>query len=326
MNVSIILATHKRPKTLNAVLASFCRLEHAGIQWEVLVVDNAGGDEAEAVVTQYKSRLPVTLIVETHLGKSNALNTAMAKAKGALFLFTDDDIVVDSKWLVNMWEGVERWPDHSVFGGRILPRFPDGTIESNLKVDLEDLKVKACYAIADWQREEGEYHPGMLFGPNWAFKSELFRLGYKYRTDLGPGTEVIVGEETELGYRLYKAGFAPAYIPGSVVYHQIRQEQLVVRWVYRRVLKSGRSWVVNEGLPDVPLLFGVPRFLYRTVVSSYFKYLVSYFQRNQRIRFHRGLRYWFDKGCFYQFWKGLHTESEVGPTPRSKEKRVTPTH
>ena len=119
MNVSVILATHKRPETLHSVLASFCDLEHEGLQWEVLVVDNAGGNEAKDVIDEFTTRLPLTLVVEPRLGKSNALNAAMSQATGALFLFTDDDVLVDSKWLIHTWEGAESRPHHSVFGGKV---------------------------------------------------------------------------------------------------------------------------------------------------------------------------------------------------------------
>lgn len=320
MNISIILATYKRPDTLHAVLRSFCELECEGIQWEILVADNAGGDEARDVVAQFEIQLPVTLIIETHLGKSSALNSAMAKATGDLFLFTDDDVVVDPKWLIATWEGVKKRPHHSVFGGRILPKFPDATSAASLPIDFSHTWVKGCYAIADSENEEGEFHPWMVFGPNWAMRSDLFRMGFFFRTDLGPGTELIVGEETELAYRLHKAGMVLAYIPQSLVYHQIRPEQLTVQWLYERVFKSGQSWALNGGLPNVPLLFGVPRYLYKSVIIKYFKYLASFLQANQQTRFHSGLKYWFEKGYFYQFWKGLFTESKSPQNSRIGEK------
>ena len=320
MDISIILATYKRPDTLEMVLQSFCRLNYEGIEWEILIVDNAGGDEAHKVVEQFKKELPVTLIIQTSLGKSNALNTAMAEARGELFLFTDDDVEVDPNWLIATWKGVKNRPQYSVFGGRILPIFPDGIGTANLPIDFTHTWVKGCYAIADSESEEGEYHPWMVFGPNWAIRSTLYNLGYAFRTDIGPGTELIVGEETELAYRLHKAGYAPAYLPQSLVYHTVRPEQLTVRWLYRRVFKSGRSWALNGGLPNVPLLFGVPRYLYKSVILKYFKYLTSFLQTNPQIRFHCGLKYWFEKGYFYQFWKGRLTESESTQSSISCEK------
>ncbi len=310
MDVSIILATYKRPETLHAVLQSFCELECQGIEWEVLVADNAGGDEAKRVVAQFVEHLPITLIVETHLGKSNALNSAMGQAKGDLFLFTDDDVVVDRKWLVSSWEGANCRPEYSVFGGRILPQFPDGVNPADLPIDFTHTRVKGCYAIADSESDEGEFHPWMIFGPNWAMRSAFYRQGYMFRTDIGPGTALIVGEETEIAYRLHKASCRFAYLPQSIVYHKIRPEQLSVRWLNRRVFMSGQSWALNGEMPAVPLLFGVPRYLYKSVVIKGGKYLLSCLHSDRHARFHAGLTYWFEKGYVYQFWKGLLTENK----------------
>ena len=317
MDVSIILATHKRPETLHSVLTSFCDLEHNGLEWEIVVVDNAGGDEAKSIIDQFTSRLPVILVVEPHLGKSNALNAAMAKATGTLFLFTDDDVTVDSKWLIHTWEGAQQRPQHSVFGGKLLPMFPEGMDLSNLGLDLNHALVKGCFCIADSEKEDDEFPPWKIYGANWAIKSEVFRLGYAYRTEIGPGTELVVGEETELACRLHKAGFALAYLPRSVVYHQIIPEQLSVGWIYKRVFKSGRSWALSGGLPDVPLLFGVPRYLYKSVVLKYLQYMGSYFRFNRQTRFDYGIKYWFERGYFYQFWKGLLPEDKSAQKERN---------
>ncbi len=320
LNVSIILATYNRPDTLSAVLQSFCELECEGIQWEILVADNAGGDEAQGVVVQFAEQLPVSLIVESHLGKSNALNAAMAKASGELFLFTDDDVVVDPKWLVSTWEGASIDPHHAVFGGRILPKFPDGIHPENLSIDFSHTRVKGCYAIADSESHEGVFHPWMIFGPNWAMRAELYRQGHRFRTDIGPGTELIVGEETELAYRLHEAGCEMAYLPQSIVYHKIRPEQLSIQWLNRRVFLSGQSWALNGEIPQVPLLFGVPRYLYKSVVIKGVKYLLSFLQSNRDVRFHAGLTYWFEKGYAYQFWKGLLSDHSIAQLPASSNK------
>ena len=147
-----------------------------------------------------------------------------------------------------------------------------------LGLDLNHTLVKGCYCIADSESEDDEFQPWKVFGANWAMRAEVFRRGYAFRTEIGPGTELVVGEETELACRVHKAGFGLAYLPQSIVYHKIVAEQLTTHWLYRRVFKSGRSWALSSGLPDVPLLFGVPRYLYKSVVFKYFKYLTSYFQ------------------------------------------------
>jgi GT2 family glycosyltransferase len=67
----------------------------------------------------------VRLVVEPQAGKNRALNRGRETTSGALVVFTDDDVTVGSGWLRELAAGAARWPEASIFGGRILPRWPD---------------------------------------------------------------------------------------------------------------------------------------------------------------------------------------------------------
>ena len=70
-------------------------MDTTGLDWEVVLVDNAGNDETASIARTFFSSLPVKLLVEKTPGKNNALNTALDHASGELFIFTDDDIIPD---------------------------------------------------------------------------------------------------------------------------------------------------------------------------------------------------------------------------------------
>ncbi|MGB0909844.1 MAG: glycosyltransferase, partial [Nitrospirales bacterium] len=180
MDISVIFATSGRQDILRKTLTSFCELESVGLQWEVLLVDNADEKRTEMIAHEYQEKLPLTYLVETRIGKSFALNTAIPQVKGDVCLITDDDILPDRRWLINTWNGVQRWPNHFLFGGKILPHFPPG----NLPVDLEHRLVRGAYTVADWNREEGEYKATWIYGPNTIVRSEVFNRGFRFNTDI----------------------------------------------------------------------------------------------------------------------------------------------
>ena len=93
MDISVILATYKRPQILSKTLESFCALKTDGLEWEVIVVDNAGDPDSQRTVEGFQRRLPLRFFVEKTPGKNNALNHGLKKARGELFVFTDDYIV-----------------------------------------------------------------------------------------------------------------------------------------------------------------------------------------------------------------------------------------
>ena len=100
MDISVILATYKRSEILAKTLQSFCSLETDGLEWEVLVVDNAGDLDTRKTVHRYQQHLPLKYLVEITAGKNNALNHAVKKARGSLFVFTDDDVIAAPSWLI----------------------------------------------------------------------------------------------------------------------------------------------------------------------------------------------------------------------------------
>jgi len=296
MDISVILATYNRNDILTKTLDSFCNLNVAGIDWELIVVDNANDCIVSTIVNSYVSKLPIHYMAEVRKGKNHALNTAIEIAKGSLYVFTDDDVIADSNWLVEMWEGAQRWPEHSVFGGKILPVFPS----ENIPISNTHPIFNGAYVVADWNIDEGIYDAHRVWGPNMAIRSSIFANGRKFNTSIGPcGKNYIPGSETELTMRLEKEGLHSIYLPNSLVYHQIRPEQLEVKWLYGRAYRYGRSYAFHNENKNLPYLLGAPRYLFRLLLESTFKRVRYLFNTSKRID--AGIDFWVIKGAIDQY-------------------------
>lgn len=297
-----------RSQILSKTLKSFTEMRDEDLQWEIILADNANDPDTRLVASQFETRLPLLYVVESRTGKAYAMNTAIQKARGELVIFTDDDILADQDWLLNMWEGAKRWPNHSVFGGKILPHFPTGIV----KFDLEHHLVKSALVIADWELPEGEYRPSMVWGPNFACRSHILAAGFQFNTDLGPaGERSIMGDETEFVYRLEQAGHAPVYLPEALVHHQIRSEQLSMEWLRRRVASSGGTYAFTSGLPLTPLAFGVPRYMYLQTLHAFLKYLRTRLFSARKDKFDAELIYCYRKGMLRQYWAGVPEDKMI---------------
>lgn len=315
MDISILLATYRRPDLLSKTLESLGRLETGPLSWEVIVADNAGDEATRALVQRFGGSLNARYLVETRRGKNNALNRAVREAKGKLFLFTDDDVIADRRWCVEMWEGAARWPDTAVFGGRIIPAFHSGRAPLSRKHPF----FKFAYVHAEWKIEEGPYEASHVWGPNMAIRAELFRKGWKFNPNIGPnGKNYVMGSETELTVRLEKSGYRPVYLPKSLVHHQIRPEQLKARWLFQRSFRDGRQRAVCLGLPDVPLLFGVPRYMVRKLVENRIKHFIFFYDRERSIDF--GIKYWNLRGMLYQYRQGLSGTQQPPAVPELSDR------
>lgn len=299
MDISILLATYKRPELLRQELESFCKMNTKDISFEILVADNADDAETLKVVESFQDRLSVKYFVEKKQGKNSALNRIIPEAKGNIFIFTDDDVVSDKNWLKEVYAGVQRFPDYSMFGGRVFPYKPEIIPE-----ELKELKrYMHIYGVADWGDRDKEYDAGDIYGTNMIVRSEIFSKGQKFNENVGPrGDSYVPGSETEFLNKIQSLGHKAMYLCGAVVYHQIRQEQCEWEWVLGRAFRDGRARTWFKTNIALPFVFGVPRYLYRAVVENFL--YVSFcwiFRKNE----YKEGRYELEclKGQIFQYWK-----------------------
>jgi glycosyltransferase involved in cell wall biosynthesis len=312
MNITIIIATHKRGQILSKTLESFKGLDVEGISWEILLVDNAGEKNVEEMVQKYQKDLPIQYFIHnTHKGKNFALNFAIEKTQGDLIVLTDDDVIVDKNWLKELYTGSQRWSDYSVFGGKIVPLWPNNTDVDFIKGTLSEGFFNAAFAVADWDIDEGPYLAGQVWGPNMAIRKSVFDQGFRFNVGVGPsGKTYIMGSETEFTKRLERNGFKSIYLPKSFVHHQIRKEQVEKQWLCKRAYNYGRTHVFYEKAEEVTKFFGVPRYMIFIYVKYCLKQFISYltFNKSQNLRWAKKCA--FIRGQLYQYKQPVITIDE----------------
>lgn len=297
-DITVLLSTYKRCHELSKTLSAFTQLDVSGINWEVIIIDNACHRETQKLVEQYKDKLPLQLYVDPTRGKNAALNNHLKYIQGKIVILTDDDIIPEKNWLKEYISKIQQWPECFVFGGRVLPQWPNG--KKHFKELKEDF-IKIAYTIADWDIPEGEMKPEHVWGPNMAVRKEIFDKGYTFNIDVGPeGKNFIMGGETEFTCRLAKDGFIPIYLPSVLVYHQIREEQLTPQWLYGRAFRYGRAMIFHDDESQANLLFGAPRYQYRKLITLKITRLFSLLTFNLPEYYNLGIRCHLLAGMIFQ--------------------------
>lgn len=260
MNISVILCTYNRCSSVAKALDSVARSEMPEtVTWEVLVVDNNSNDKTREVVEDFCGGFPgrFRYCFEPKPGKSNALNTGIREAKGAILAFMDDDVLVSPTWLRSITAPLVQ-SDLAGAGGRIvaqqMPSIPDW-----LAMDGE-CAMEGVLALFDLGNEAKELNRPP-YGTNMAFQSRVFEQYGGFRTDLGPrpGSE-LRDEDTEFGKRLLAAGEHLWYEPAAVVYHAVPENRLTKKYFLRFWYDQGRAWI-RESANRNPV-FGLPRWLF----------------------------------------------------------------
>src|SRR5262245_9662871 len=135
-DLSILLATRNRATLLDQTLFALAEQDASSLAWEVIVADNGSTDSTPEVLRRWEKKLPLRALYEPVASRNRALNRAIPLAQGKYFVFTDDDILPDRNWLCEYYEGARRWPADVVFGGQVVPQFPDATPDTLPARDL----------------------------------------------------------------------------------------------------------------------------------------------------------------------------------------------
>lgn len=235
--ITVLLATRDRCESLRTTLDAFCRLEEPQGGWKLVVVDNGSRDSTPSVVEGYADQLPLSLLHEPRPGKNAALNAALEQIAGDLGVFTDDDVAPSTDWLQAMRAVADIQTEASLFGG---------VVEASWEVAppewlLAAIPLSPNFSLTDIH-EDGVINPRLVFGPNMAIRSSLFKQGYRFSEAMGPNGEVYAqGGETELLIRLGNDGHVAWHTTSAVVQHRIRAEQITTGWLLRRAVRFGRG-------------------------------------------------------------------------------------
>lgn len=274
MRISVAICTWNRQELLRQTLEEMTKLtQPEGVEWDVLIVNNNCTDQTDDVIASFATRLPIRRLFQPVPGLSNARNLVAVEFEGDYVIWTDDDVLVASDWLEKYVEAFRRWPEAAVFGGPIVPWFPN--TPPKWLADGWQLVANA-YASIDYGVEALPLTMRRVpFGANMAMRRDCLRQ-YPYDPYLGvrPGSRV-GGEETDVVRRALTAGSTGWWVPTAKVRHYIppnRQTLEYLRgWFYAYGMYLGRV-DHNDGKRN---FLGRPRWLWKQAVMAECRYQIG---------------------------------------------------
>ena len=126
MEISVIIPTFNRSKSLVRTLKSFLNQAEMDNQYEIIVSDNNSTDNTKENVLDFISKNKSTKIryhFEPDQGVHFARNSAAKVSTGRILYFTDDDIEADSYLLKELFSLFKEEPELGVATGLVLPKY-----------------------------------------------------------------------------------------------------------------------------------------------------------------------------------------------------------
>jgi GT2 family glycosyltransferase len=196
--ISLAVVTRDRPGLLESYsLPGLRRAAASG--FDVAVVDQSRDSDTEALVR----RVPGIRYLRSAAGLSVGRNVAIEATEAPVLAFTDDDVTIEGGWLEGMLDILDRYPRAGVVCGVAVD--PRGHLRPGTKP-----------GVYRWPSDPFNIGSGF----NIAFRREALRAVGPFDEDLGAGTRYGAGEDTDMLYRIMRAGWLVVCSADVSVVHQ----------------------------------------------------------------------------------------------------------
>ncbi len=227
--VSVIVSTHDRPACFATCLRSLLALHYP--RYEIIVVDNAPTSSATADLVQplYAHEPAVRYICEQRKGLALARNCGIKAARGAILVFTDDDVIVDPYWLVELVRPFSLSERVACVSGLVMPLRLDTEAQFWFEVygGFSRGFSQRFYDMAE-HRQSSPVYPycagSFGTGASMAFRASFLQRTGGFDPALGAGRPTQGGEDIAMFFQVIKQGYTLVYEPRALLYHLHRQE------------------------------------------------------------------------------------------------------
>ncbi len=299
--LSVLMATHNGADTLERTLQAMSELIAPAGGWRLVVVDNASTDETAEILARWRERLPLVCISEPVLGKSTAMNTALSHATGDFFVMTDDDVLPERDWLVELRRVADAYPQCDLFGGAITPHFDSGPPVW----PLSETWLTVLYGQTP-PMPEGVMGPYNVAGGNMSIRSKLRDDGWRFGGGFMIGGAGLMGEDSDFVRRVAAAGHKIGFAPTARVGHIVNADQTRWWWMQRRFFRYGQTMYlldyVDRGEDGAPTSIRPTRWRLRRVLERTCKLTLAIVRADSNSQFSLCQAIAYDLGAIKQGW------------------------
>lgn len=205
---SFIVPVYNRPNEVQELLESLS-LQDYDKPFEVVVVEDGSRESSEDIVKKYKDELSITYLKKKNSGPGDSRNYGMKRAHGNYFIVLDSDCIIPRHYLSVVEKSLKNnYVD--CFGGPDAAHPTFTPVQKAINYAMTSILTTG--GIRGNKRAVGKFQPR-------SFNMGISRAAFE--KTLGYGN-IHPGEDPDLTFRIWEAGYDTKFIQDAFVYHKRR--------------------------------------------------------------------------------------------------------
>lgn len=277
-SISVVVCTYDDPiKLFDECIYSLLSQDKLE---EIIVIDSSKSDIIKNACEMKKDER-IKYVYMTPSGLSDARNKGIILSRKDIVAFTDSDCIVDNNWIKNIRQSFNK-KHIAVVGGKVLPKW----ISRPNKLFYNSAIAQGFYSLFDMG--PNVIYVEQIFGGNFAINKKLI-TNQNFLRELGRRKEnLLCGEEIDFCRKIIANELKILYNPSIIVWHQIPEDRIKIKWMWKRTYYSGITRAMLGGRPTPKVVnyvkYNIYDILFLVLFILPYLYGIFIFQIRQMLR------------------------------------------
>jgi GT2 family glycosyltransferase/glycosyltransferase involved in cell wall biosynthesis len=251
-SVSVVVVNYRRAEDTIECVQGLQRLDWSPELLEIIVVDNASGDQS---VERIRGAAPTATVIASkeNTGFAGGCNRGAAAAKGQYLAFINNDARPDPGWIAAAVAVLERDASVVCVASKVLDWEGDTLDFADAAASFYGHGFKTRVGDAD-DGEDAERDVLFAHGAAMVIDAEVFRDAGRF-----DDRYFMFFEDVDLGWRLWLLGYRVRYVPASIVFHRQHASMSEVGlWREHYLLERNALFTIYKNFNDHNLQKALP--------------------------------------------------------------------
>ncbi|WP_457618115.1 glycosyltransferase [Lutibacter sp.] len=208
LQFSIIIPVFNRPQEIDELLQSLAEQTYSS-SFEINIVEDGSTEKSDEIVMEYKNILNVNYFFKENSGAGASRNYGMERASGNYFIIFDSDCIIPPHYLKEVADALDKnYTD--AYGGADAAHKSFTIIQKAINYSMTSFLTTG--GIRGSKKAVDKFQPRSF---NFGISKKAFEKTKGF-------SDMRIGEDIDLTFRLWENNFKTQFIERAFVYHKRR--------------------------------------------------------------------------------------------------------